>query len=84
MCRFRGLPDAQMQYIDDFVNSGRPIVGIRTSTHAFDLVDFLSLFSFVCVCVCVCVPVCTCTVEKNKKREVFFFFFYCLLKSFRS
>jgi type 1 glutamine amidotransferase len=33
--RFRELPDEQMKYIIDYTNSGKPIVGLRTSTHAF-------------------------------------------------
>ena len=33
--RFRELPDQDMKYIDDFVNSGKPIMGLRTATHAF-------------------------------------------------
>lgn len=33
--RARNLPDEQMQHIVDYVNSGRPIVGLRTATHAF-------------------------------------------------
>jgi len=33
--RFRELPDDQMKHIDDFVNSGKPIMGLRTATHAF-------------------------------------------------
>jgi len=33
--RFRALPDDQLKLILDYVNSGRPIVGLRTSTHAF-------------------------------------------------
>ncbi len=33
--RFRELPDADMKYIDDFVNSGKPILGLRTATHGF-------------------------------------------------
>lgn len=33
--RFRALPDEQLKLILDYVNSGKPIVGIRTSTHAF-------------------------------------------------
>src|SRR4051812_44030129 len=37
MTRWRNLPDAQMKHIVDYVESGRPIVGIRTATHAFDL-----------------------------------------------
>ncbi len=35
--RFRNLPDDQMAYIDEYANSGKPIVAIRTSTHAFNL-----------------------------------------------
>lgn len=33
--RFRELPDNQMKYFVDFVNSGKPILGLRTATHAF-------------------------------------------------
>jgi type 1 glutamine amidotransferase len=33
--RFRELPDEQMKHIVDYVESGRPIVGLRTATHAF-------------------------------------------------
>jgi len=33
--RFRELPDEQMKHIIDYTNSGKPIVGFRTSTHAF-------------------------------------------------
>ncbi len=35
--RFRDLPDAQMKHIVDYVESGRPIVALRTATHAFDI-----------------------------------------------
>jgi type 1 glutamine amidotransferase len=35
--RFRNLPDAQMKHIVDYVESGRPVVAMRTATHAFDL-----------------------------------------------
>ncbi len=34
--RFRDLPDEQMKHIVDYINSGKPIAGLRTSTHAFD------------------------------------------------
>lgn len=34
--RFRALPEDQMQYIDDYLKSGKPVVGIRTATHAFN------------------------------------------------
>jgi type 1 glutamine amidotransferase len=37
LIRFRDLPDAQMKHIVNYVESGRPIVGLRTATHAFDL-----------------------------------------------
>ncbi len=37
--RFRALPDEQMQYIDDYLKSGKPIFVIRTSTHAFKFRD---------------------------------------------
>ena len=33
--RFRELPDEEMRHIVDYINSGRPIMGLRTATHAF-------------------------------------------------
>ena len=35
--RFRNLPDEQMKHVADYVNSGKPIVGLRTATHGFNL-----------------------------------------------
>ncbi|HEY7426499.1 MAG TPA: ThuA domain-containing protein [Gemmataceae bacterium] len=35
--RFRNLPDEQMKCIVEYVESSRPILGMRTATHAFDL-----------------------------------------------
>jgi len=35
--RFRDLPDDQMKHIDDYVKAGKPIVGMRTATHAFNI-----------------------------------------------
>src|SRR5947209_4728715 len=35
--RLRDLPDDQMKYIVEYVESGRPIVAMRTATHAFNL-----------------------------------------------
>jgi type 1 glutamine amidotransferase len=35
--RFRNLPDEQMRCIDQYVKAGKPIVGIRTATHAFSI-----------------------------------------------
>lgn len=34
--RFREFPDDKMKYFVDFVNSGKPILGLRTATHAFE------------------------------------------------
>ncbi len=34
--RFRNLPDDQMKHIIDYVESGRPVIGLRTATHAFN------------------------------------------------
>ncbi|MCH2100312.1 MAG: ThuA domain-containing protein [Planctomycetes bacterium] len=33
--RFRELPEAQMKPIVDYIEAGKPVIGIRTSTHAF-------------------------------------------------
>ncbi len=33
--RFLALPDEQMKHFDDYLQRGGPIVGLRTSTHAF-------------------------------------------------
>ncbi|MEM7478864.1 MAG: ThuA domain-containing protein [Planctomycetota bacterium] len=35
-CRFLTLPDSQWKQIMDYLESKKPVVGIRTSTHAFD------------------------------------------------
>jgi type 1 glutamine amidotransferase len=35
--RFRNLPDGQMKCIDDYLKSGRPVIGMRTATHAFQV-----------------------------------------------
>ncbi|MFO0919238.1 MAG: ThuA domain-containing protein [Planctomycetaceae bacterium] len=37
--RFRDLPDEQMAYFVDYIESGKPVIGLRTSTHAFDIKD---------------------------------------------
>jgi type 1 glutamine amidotransferase len=34
--RFRSLPEDQMKHIAEYVDSGKPIVGMRTATHAFN------------------------------------------------
>ncbi|HWR52467.1 MAG TPA: hypothetical protein VN428_15250, partial [Bryobacteraceae bacterium] len=35
--RFRDLPDEQMKHIVDYVEAGKPIIAMRTATHAFDI-----------------------------------------------
>jgi hypothetical protein len=35
--RFRNLPDDQMRHIAGYVDAGKPIVAMRTATHAFSL-----------------------------------------------
>jgi type 1 glutamine amidotransferase len=37
--RFRKWPDAAMKHFDDAIQRGVPVVGLRTSTHAFQLPD---------------------------------------------
>ena len=32
---FPGIPDDQMKYIDQYIQSGKPFIALRTSTHAF-------------------------------------------------
>jgi len=36
LMRFRELPDQQMAHFDTYIRSGKPIIGLRTSTHAFN------------------------------------------------
>lgn len=35
--RFRDLPDDQMMAIEAYLKSGRPVMGLRTATHAFNV-----------------------------------------------
>jgi type 1 glutamine amidotransferase len=35
--RFRDFPDEQMQHIADYLTRGGPVMGLRTSTHAFQI-----------------------------------------------
>ena len=35
--RFRNLPDDQMQHVADYLDRGKPVVGLRTATHAFNI-----------------------------------------------
>ncbi|GMN11019.1 ThuA domain-containing protein [Croceitalea sp. MTPC9] len=34
--RFRALPDSQMKHLDNYLKAGKPLIGIRTATHAFN------------------------------------------------
>jgi hypothetical protein len=34
--RFRNLPDEQMKFVDAYLDSGKPVIGLRTATHAFN------------------------------------------------
>lgn len=35
--RFRDLPDDQMAEVDAFLKAGKPVIGLRTATHAFNV-----------------------------------------------
>ena len=35
--RFRNLPDEQMKHIVDYLDTGKPVIGLRTATHAFNI-----------------------------------------------
>ncbi|GAB6166536.1 ThuA domain-containing protein [Thermostilla marina] len=35
--RFRNLPDDQMAHIDAYLKAGKPVIGLRTATHAFKI-----------------------------------------------
>ena len=37
LTRFRELPDEQTKHFHDFLLAGKPIIGLRTSTHAFHI-----------------------------------------------
>ena len=34
--RFRNLPDEQMRHVAEYLDAGKPVVGLRTATHAFN------------------------------------------------
>ncbi|HEX8911817.1 MAG TPA: hypothetical protein VF796_05615 [Humisphaera sp.] len=36
LTRFRNLPDDQMKHFDDYLKAGKPVIGLRTATHAFN------------------------------------------------
>jgi hypothetical protein len=37
LARFRDLPDDQMKHVDDYLKAGKPVIGLRTATHAFNI-----------------------------------------------
>jgi Trehalose utilisation len=43
--RFLNLPDDQMQLIADYVAAGKPVIGMRTATHAFNGIPASSKFA---------------------------------------
>ena len=43
--RFRALPDEQMSYIEAYLQAGKPVIGIRTATHAFNFKDTTNTWS---------------------------------------
>ncbi len=43
--RFLNLPDDQLQHLDDYLASGKPVVGLRTATHAFNGIPAKSKFA---------------------------------------
>lgn len=43
--RWRDLPDEQLQLVDEYLKAGKPVIGIRTATHAFKPDDKDSKFT---------------------------------------
>ncbi|MEX2235467.1 MAG: ThuA domain-containing protein [Cyclobacteriaceae bacterium] len=44
--RWRRLPADQLAFIDDYLNSGKPVIGFRTSTHAFNYPEGHELYKW--------------------------------------
>jgi hypothetical protein len=44
--RFINMPDDEMQHFVEYVDSGRPILGLRTSTHAFKIPEGRKFYSY--------------------------------------
>ena len=40
--RFRDLPDDQMTHFEQYLSAGKPVIAIRTATHAFEVKDTAS------------------------------------------
>lgn len=43
--RFLALPDDQLKHIEDYLATGKPVVGLRTATHAFNGIPGESKFA---------------------------------------
>jgi hypothetical protein len=43
--RFLNLPDDQLQHIADYLAAGKPVIGLRTATHAFNGIPGSSKFA---------------------------------------
>ncbi len=43
--RFLNLPDDQLQHIADYLDAGKPVVGLRTATHAFNGIPATSRYA---------------------------------------
>jgi len=43
--RFRALPDEQMKHFEKYLLSGKPLIGIRTATHAFNFKDSTNVWA---------------------------------------
>ena len=44
--RFINMPDGEMQHFVDYVDRGGPIIGLRTSTHAFRIPEDRKFYSY--------------------------------------
>lgn len=44
--RWRDLPDDELQIVDEYLKAGKPVIGIRTATHAFKPDNKDSKFAF--------------------------------------
>lgn len=44
--RWRRLPADQLKFIDDYLNSGKPVIGFRTSTHSFNYPEGHALYQW--------------------------------------
>ncbi len=43
--RFRALPNDQMEHFENYLMSGKPVIGIRTATHAFNFKDTTNVWA---------------------------------------